>query len=354
MHTFQDMYQALIRKDSSFEGTFIVGVKTTGIFCRPTCTARKPKPDNIVFYKDCKEAILEGYRPCKICKPLERVGQTPEYIQVLLREVLSDPFARLTDWKLRKRGIEPSQIRRWFKKHHNMTFHAYQRMMRLNQAYLKINNGQKVTPAAFESGYESLSGFNERFQSIFGAAPSQAKDKIVIDMIRLTSPLGPMIACATDKGICLLEWTDRRMLETEFRDLQKRLKAVILPGTNTHLEQLKRELKEYFDGKRRVFEVSLHTPSTGFREDVWAILCTIPYGSTASYKEQAARMNKPKAVRAVGGANGHNRVAIVIPCHRVIGENGNLTGYGGGLSRKKWLLDFEKSNVDEDETPNDR
>ncbi len=135
------------------------------------------------------------------------------------------------------------------------------------------------------------------------------------------------------------------MLETEFKDLCKRLNAVILPGENPHLDQVQSEIHEYFAGNRKHFTVPLHTPGTGFQKSVWKILRDIPYGETRSYKQQAIALGNPKATRAVASANGHNRIGIIIPCHRVIGSDGSLTGYGGGLHRKKWLLDFEKANA---------
>ncbi len=153
-----------------------------------------------------------------------------------------------------------------------------------------------------------------------------------------------MFACASSQGLCLLEFTDRRMLETEFKDLRKRLNAVILPGENPHLKETETQIKEYFQGKRKSFSVALHTPGTDFQQSVWKVLQNIPYGETRSYLEQATALGNPKAVRAVASANGHNRIAIIIPCHRVIGSDGKLVGYGGGLHRKKWLLDLERSN----------
>ena len=151
-----------------------------------------------------------------------------------------------------------------------------------------------------------------------------------------------MFACTTDKGLCLLEFTDRRMLETEFRDLCKRLKAVMLPGKNKYLDLVQTQVLEYFEGERKDFTIPLHTPGTEFQQSVWKVLQQIPYGETWSYKQQAIKLNNPKAVRAVATANGYNRIAFIIPCHRVIGSNGELTGYGGGLDRKKWLLDLEQ------------
>jgi len=343
--TFQDKYNAVGRKDSLYEGVFITAVKTTGIFCRPSCRARKPNIENVDFYDTAQQALQNGFRPCKICKPMEKQDETPEYIKIIIKELHQHPYLRIKDVDLRLRDIEPSQIRRWFKKHHNMTFHAYQRMLRINTAFSGIKKGAAISNSAFDSGFESLSGFNESYRSVFGESPSQTANKSVLNIIRFTTPIGPMFACASSEGICLLEFTDRRMLETEFSDLCKRLDAVILPGKNIYLEQVQTELLEYFSGNRKIFTVPLHTPGTEFQKSVWKILQDIPYGESHSYTQQAISLGKPKAVRAVGTANGLNRVAIIIPCHRVIASDGSLAGYGGGLHRKKWLLDFEKINT---------
>lgn len=151
-----------------------------------------------------------------------------------------------------------------------------------------------------------------------------------------------MFVCATEHGVCLLEFTDRCMLETEFRDLQCLLKARILTGENKHTRQTEKEISEYFAGKRQRFGSVLHTPGSEFQRKVWAGLRKIPFGTVTNYQSLATDVEKPNAVRAVAAANGANRVAIVIPCHRVIGKNGAMTGYGGGLARKKWLIEHEK------------
>jgi AraC family transcriptional regulator of adaptative response/methylated-DNA-[protein]-cysteine methyltransferase len=164
-------------------------------------------------------------------------------------------------------------------------------------------------------------------------------------MIKITdieTPLGEMVAGATDEGICLLEFNDRRMLPSEYRDLVRLLKTEMEDGENKHLKLLKRQLKEYFEGKRKEFSIPLVYPGTEFQQAVWKELRSIPFGSTRSYQEQAIALNRPGSVRAVANANGMNRISIVIPCHRVIGSDGRLTGYGGGLRRKKWLLDHER------------
>ncbi len=166
---------------------------------------------------------------------------------------------------------------------------------------------------------------------------------MVLSFERFSTPLGPMIVIGNEEGIYLLEFTDRRMLETELKQLEKNFKASILPGSNKNINQLKRELNEYFEGNRKNFDVPLKIFGTEFQKKAWNALGNIPYGKTRSYKTQAEIIGHPKAVRAVGTANGCNRIAIVIPCHRVIGENGKLTGYGGGLWRKQWLLNHEKN-----------
>lgn len=342
--TFEQKYEAIGQKGRAFEGQFITAVKTTGIFCRPSCHARKPKAENVIFFDSAQEALQNGFRPCKLCRPMEKLDETPDYISQLIAELQSNPYLRLKDQDLRERGIEPAQLRRWFKKHHNMTFQGYQRMLRINAAFNSIRSGESVTNSAFDSGYGSLSGFNEGCKSIFGDSASRAKERMVLNITRFTSPLGPMFACASPEGLCLLEFTDRRMLESELKDLRKRLNAVILPGDNPHLDQVQAELAAYFARELRDFTVPLHAPGTDFQRLVWEKLRQIPYGGTRSYKDQAGAIGRPSAVRAVAGANGQNRIAILIPCHRVIGADGSLTGYGGGLHRKQWLLELEAGN----------
>ncbi len=339
------MYSALLRKDGSFEGAFFAAIKTTGIFCRPTCTARKPKPENVEYFPTQKDAILHGYRPCKVCAPMTVPGDFPAEIKKIVAAVAKNPLQKLKDGDLRSFHVEPSAVRRWFKRHHGITFQAYQRMMRINTAFTKLSAGETVTAAAFDTGFGSISGFSDAFRSLIGTAPSAHAATTIITITRIPTPLGPMFAAATDEGVCLLEFTERRRLEFELRDIRKRLNGTILFGTNKHLELLQSQLAEYFDGKRKRFTVPLVVPGTEFHSHAWKQLMNIPYGTTISYKEQAERMKHRKAVRAVANANGYNRIAILIPCHRVIGSDGNLTGYGGGLWRKEWLLNFEKKNI---------
>lgn len=345
MLTFKQKYQALVRRDPQYEGLFIVAVKTTGIFCRPVCSARKPKMQNVEFFDCAQQAIEQGYRACKVCKPLQSSGAEPQYIRQLLDQLGKNPDIKIKDKDLRSMGLEPNKIRRWFHKNYGLTFHAYQRKMRLNKAYDQIETGKSVIYTAFDSGFESLSGFNQRFAETFGAAPTKGNHKTVLHMSRLTTPLGPMFAVATEKGICFLEFADQHNMQESFIGLQKRLSGVLLPGDHPYLKQLAYELDQYFAGKLKEFKVPLHFVGTEFQLQAWKELLEIPFAKTKSYAQQAGAMSRDSAVRAVARANGQNRLAIIIPCHRVVGSDGKLKGYAGGLHRKKWLLEHEKKSI---------
>ncbi|MBL4847260.1 MAG: methylated-DNA--[protein]-cysteine S-methyltransferase [Planctomycetes bacterium] len=336
------MLRAFQGRDASFEGVFLTAVLTTGIFCRPTCPARKPKPENVEFFAEVGDALRAGYRPCRRCRPLEVAGAPPDWLRPLLAEVEADPQRRWRDRDLRDLGLEPTRVRRWFRAQHGMTFHAYARARRLGLAFAAIRAGDRVTEAAFSHGYDSLSGFGEAIKRLLGEPPRKgaAKREPVV-LRRITSPLGTLLAGATESGICLLEFSDRRRLEAQLRCLQRRLGAVFAPGTTPLLETLEAELVDYFAGTLEQFQVPLHAPGTPFQEQVWAGLREIPPGQTRSYSELAESLGRPSAVRAVARANGDNRLAILIPCHRVVGRDGRLTGYGGGLWRKRRLLQIE-------------
>lgn len=334
-----EKYQALLDKNSQYEGVFIVGVKTTGIFCRPVCTARKPKRENVEFFESTKEALDSGYRPCKLCKPMKEVGEEPAWLSDLMKKVESEPYRKWRDYELRELGFSPVKIRRFFKKHHNMTFQAFLRMNRINQAFQKIREGDTVTTSAFKHGYESLSGFNSTFKNLTGFSPGKMGQMITIN--RITTPLGPMMIGVVDEGLCLLEFTDRKMLETQLATVKKRFKAELVTGKHPMIEKVSAQLHEYFEGQRKDFEIPLIVPGTDFQQKVWNALLEIPYGTTRSYKQQADVVGDVKAVRAVARANGENRISIVIPCHRIIGSDGSIVGYGGGIHRKQWLLKHE-------------
>ena len=336
------MYTALLNKDSSFEGIFFVGVKTTGVFCRPTCTARKPKEENVDFFSSAKEALQYGYRPCKVCHPLQLNGEAPDWLKDLLKEIEEKQITKITNSFLREKNIDPARISRWFKKNHGMTFQSYLRLLRVNKAFGQIKYGDKILESALDTGYESLSGFTEAFKKTTGFSPSESKNKNIISVTRILSPLGPLLAGATEKGICLLEFVDRRMLETQIKRLKKIFNAEFIPDESKYFDELNKQIKEYFDGTRKEFDIPLVIDGTVFQQKVWNELLRIPFGKTRSYQEQAIAIGNVKAIRAVAKANGDNRISIIIPCHRVIGKNGELVGYGGGMWRKQFLLNLER------------
>jgi AraC family transcriptional regulator of adaptative response/methylated-DNA-[protein]-cysteine methyltransferase len=335
------MYRALCARDASYEGVFFAAIRTTGVFCRPTCAARNPRSENVEYYSSTRDALLAGYRPCKRCEPLQPDGDTPGWLRPLLNAIEEDPSRRWKDVDLRAIGLDPGRVRRWFQANHGMTFHAYHRARRLGLALGRLRHGEDLTRAAYDHGFESLSGFREAFGRVFDNPPGRSRTAGMVHVTRLLTPLGPMVAAANDEGICLLEFAERRMLETQLQRLKRRVGGELVPGSHDHIAQLDDELSSYFEGKLREFTVPLVYPGTQFQIACWEYLRTIPYGTTRTYADEATAIGKPSATRAVGSANGDNRIAIVIPCHRVVGSDGKLSGYGGGLWRKRFLLDHE-------------
>jgi AraC family transcriptional regulator of adaptative response/methylated-DNA-[protein]-cysteine methyltransferase len=341
----ETMYRALIRRDPSFEGIFFVGVRTTGIFCRPTCSAKKPAPENVEFFPSPNEALLGGYRPCLRCHPMDPTRQPPRLIERLRSQVEMAPDGRITDKELAALDIDPSTARRQFKRHFGMTFQAYHRARRMGRALRGIHNGERVDDARNGSGFESQSGFRDAFARIFGETPSVAKDKGALFAERIETPLGSMLAIADDAGLRLLEFVDRRALERELTILRTRLKTNVVPGEHRHLTATRNQLAHYFSGKDLEFTVPLAPVGSPFQLRDWKLLRTIPPGETRSYSWLAEQLGDKEMRRAVGRANGENMLCIVIPCHRVIRADGTLCGYGGGLWRKKWLLEHERKHA---------
>lgn len=384
------MYDALVKRDASFDGLFFVGVKTTGIFCRPSCPAKKPHEKNVEFFPTVRDAMYAGYRACKRCRPLDIAGASPDWATRLMERVEAKPDGRMADSDLRDMDIDPATARRFFQSQFGMTFQGFQRARRLGRALAMIRAGESTTAAAIDNGFESSSGFRDAFARLFGCPPSQADDVNCLTARWIDTPIGAMLAIADDAQLVLLEFVDRRALETEINWLRRRFRATIVPGANAVLEQIEHELKAYFglqahesevdqnrtapvrkrhddretsqeNGTRRktegleerrdsangvltaapAFEVPFPLVGTDFQTSVWRELLEIPLGETRSYSDIARAVGKPNAVRAVGTANGANRLAIVIPCHRVVRSDGSLCGYGGGRWRKEWLLDHE-------------
>jgi AraC family transcriptional regulator of adaptative response/methylated-DNA-[protein]-cysteine methyltransferase len=343
----REMQRAYLRSDASYDGVFYLGVRTTGVFCRPSCHARKPKVENVEFFAAPKQALFAGYRPCLKCHPL-KADEEPAWVRRLIDHVETRPQERIRERDLRAMRIEPARVRRYFAARYGLTFQAYCRARRLARAFERIRSGQSIDDAVFDTGYESHSGFRDAFRAAFGTPPGSVRQGAMtstaaaaITLAWIETPLGPMIAGANDSGVCVLEFTDRRMLEQQLATLRKRFNAAFVPGEHRYLDRLRTELQEYFAGTRQTFAVPLTAPGTPFEERVWRALQAIPYGETRSYADIAREVGSPAAVRAVGRANGMNRIAIVIPCHRVVNKSGELGGYGGGLWRKRRLLHLE-------------
>jgi AraC family transcriptional regulator of adaptative response/methylated-DNA-[protein]-cysteine methyltransferase len=337
-------FHAYQNHDRSFEGIFFLAVKTTGVFCRPGCTARSPKRENVEFFTTAGEALEQGYRPCKKCQPLTPSGDQPSWVGRAVELAVEEKQTRLSDDMLRHEGIDPVRLRRWFKQYYGMTFQAYQRQLKLNRAYRQIHKGASVLDSALDSGFNSLSAFNEAFLKLTGFSPSKSKYRKLIAVNRMLTPLGPMIAAADDDGLCLLEFHDRKQLQRQLLRIQQRLQAQLIPGEHELFPQLQQLLDEYFAGQCTQFSIQLNLAGTDFQLQAWQALCRIPYGETRNYRQQAEMLGKPKAVRAVASANANNPLAIVVPCHRVIAGSGSLTGYAGGIWRKRYLIQLESVN----------
>ena len=337
-----EMERAFLGGDATYDGIFFTGVRTTGIFCRPSCRARKPLPRNIEFFASVHDALFAGYRPCRRCHPMVPADASPEWLTPLLAAIEEQPNQRLRDSDLCTFGVDPARARRYFLEHYGMTFHAYCRGRRLAGALRQLREGETLDDVALGTGWESHSGFREAFTRTFGTPPGKVDQASCVMTTAIDTPLGPMIAGATDEGLCLLEFTDRRMLEAQLRRLGTLLRQPLVPGDHPHLTQAREELARYFDGSLSTFTTPLVFRGTEFEERIWRELVRIPYGETVSYAQLAGRAGAAGGQRAVGRANGMNRISIVIPCHRVVNSDGKLGGYGGGLWRKHWLLELER------------
>lgn len=337
-----EFYRALIDKKAEYDWVFFVGVKTTGVFCRPTCPARKPKFENCEFFETAEQALLASFRPCQRCRPLSHPHHASKLVQMLVKAVEEDPEKRWKDKDFQKLSIDATTARRQFKKRFGMTFVQYARARRMGLAMKQIRAGEAVIEAQLSAGYESSSGFRDAFSRIMGAAPTKLGNSRILKASWLDTRLGPMIAIANEDGLYLLEFVDRRGLEREIERLRQKTKSAIIPGHTQPIRSIERELRDYFDGRLREFKTPLFFLGSPFQKSVWEELHKIPYGKTRSYTDIATALGKPTACRAVAQANGANQFAIVIPCHRVINSSGELGGYGGGLTRKKWLIHHER------------
>ncbi len=335
------LYQALLDRDPLYEGRAWVCVTSTRIFCRLTCPARKPLARNCVFHDTVAACLEAGFRPCKRCKPLETLAKADPAVVALTQALQADPSRRWTEADVAAMGHDPSTIRRMFKRHFGITFLDMARLARIRSGAEALRAEARVIDAQLDAGFESGSGFRAAFARILGRAPASFRGGEALQADFIDTPLGAMIAVADQHALHLLEFFDRKALPAELKRLSARCNAPIGIGRFAPTDQIAAELAAFFAGEDVTFKTPLALAGSPFSRGVWAELRRIRPGETRSYAQLAAAISRPSAVRAVAQANGANVFAIVIPCHRVIGADGSLTGYGGGLWRKQWLLAHE-------------
>lgn len=335
------LYEALLRRDDGFEGRAFVGVTSTGIFCRLSCTARKPKRENCRFFETIAECLEAGFRPCRRCRPLLPLLDTEPMVRRLVDLLEADPARRWSEPDLVTLGLDPSTVRRAFKRQYGMTFLEMSRLTRVRAGFDALEAGGRVIDAQLEAGFASPSAFREAFAKLLGIPPGALPAEAPLKADVIETPLGAMLAVADGTALHLLEFIDRKALPGELGRLRAGRDVVAIGRTAIH-ERLAAELAGFFAGRARRFDTPLVLHGTPFERRVWAGLQAIPAGETRSYIDLARALEAPTAVRAVARANGANQIAILIPCHRVIGADGSLTGYGGGLWRKQRLIEVER------------
>lgn len=335
------LYQALLDRDARFDGQAYVAVTSTGIFCRLTCPARKPHRENCQFYQTVPACIEAGFRACKRCHPLGTAADNEPAVKALLAALDACPDYRWREADLTRLGFDPSTVRRAFKRNFGMTFLEMARQRRLAAGFTTLQSGKVIT-AQHDSGFESASAFRRAFAKLMGQAPAAFQQDAMLRAGHISTPLGAMIAVCDKNMLHLLEFADRKALPKELQKLRIQCKGNIGFGRFDLTDQVEAGLGRYFDGVSGQFDIPLALHGTPFTQEVWRALQTIPAGQTRSYHQIAETIGKPDATRAVARANGANQIALIIPCHRVIGADGSLTGYGGGLWRKQRLIDIER------------
>jgi AraC family transcriptional regulator of adaptative response/methylated-DNA-[protein]-cysteine methyltransferase len=330
-------WAAFERRDRSWDGRVIGAVKTTGIYCKPSCPAKRPRRENVEFFASGDEARAAGYRACLRCKP-DEVGRDREAVAMALRLIEQAEEAPTLDELANAVGYAPHHFQRLFKRDLGVSPAEYARGLRAKRAEKHLKENERVTDAIYDAGYSAPSRFYADAKERMGMTPSAWRDGGRGETIRWTtfdSPLGPMLIAATSKGICRLT----------FNDSEESLHRLFPNATIVRDEGGMRELVEgaltAMERPAAAPDLPIDVAGTAFQEAVWRELRKIPLGETRSYAQIAAAIGQPKAVRAVGTANGDNHVSVLIPCHRVIRSDGTLGGYGGGLANKKKLLAAE-------------
>lgn len=352
------LFAALLARDPSYEGLALVGVRTTGIYCRLTCPARKPLARNCAWFSDAAAAQAAGFRPCRRCHPPSGPDPevaTPPVVAALLAQLRADPARRWTQADLIAQGLDTSTVRRAFQRHLGQSFLSLARAQRLREGMQRLQDQSgRMIDAQLDAGYDSASGFRRAFRRLFGHAPHQMTGRADLRATWIETPLGGMIAIADDAALCLLEFTDRKALPQGLRRLSERVGGRIGLGRTEITDATETALADWFGGRSAGLDLPLRLIGTPFQIRVWQALRAIPPGTTISYAQLALAIGQPRATRAVAAANGANRLALVVPCHRVIGADGGLGGYAGGLWRKEKLIQIERAAARQAETTGNR
>ncbi len=317
-------------------------VSSTGVFCRLTCPARKPLSENCTFFSTVGECVDAGFRPCKRCHPLKPIAEADPAIATLLEALDARPQHNWREADIERLGFDVSTVRRSFKRHFGMTFLEMARQRRLREGFNTIAAGGKVIEAQVNAGFDSASAFRKAFARLLGKAPGNLATEPLLLAHWIPTPLGDMLAVSSKSELHLLEFFDRKALRGSLAKLEHAAKGQLGIGSTDPSAQIQGELEAFFSGHRAEFRTPLALHGSAFARAVWEALREIPAGQSRSYSEIARAIGRPSATRAVARANGANQLALVIPCHRVIGADGSLTGYGGGLWRKQKLLEIER------------
>lgn len=334
-------YDAFDRRDRSLDGQFVGAVKTTGIYCKPSCPARRPLRENVEFFWKAGDARKAGYRACLRCKP-DEVGRDREAVVLALELIGHSEDALSLEAVAGAVGYAPHHFHRLFKRETGVTPAVYARSLRAKRAAEALESEGSVTDAIYDSGYSGPSRFYANTKGHLGMTPSAWKNGgagVTIRWAVVPTALGQMLLAATDKGICRLSFD-----EDETALLKRFPKALIIAGGKA-LEDLVAGAIAAIDHPSQMPDLPLDVSGTAFQQAIWAELRRIPPGETRTYADIAAAVGKPKAVRAAGSANGANNVAVLIPCHRVIRTDGGLGGYAYGVERKEKLLKTERKNA---------
>lgn len=334
-------YNALLRRDKSYDGKIFVCVKTTKIFCNLSCAARKPLEQNIQFVNSIAEAKAKGFRACLKCRPEDDQKSLLPITSKMIEILRQNPSKKWNGSEIKKIGIDDSTLRRAFIKDFGISFLKFAREHRLGAIVTNIENGNNIINSQLDAGFSSSSGFVDAVKKQIGTSPKNLKSQNILSAKWIETPIGAMLGIVGDDGLHLLEFAERKGLPTEIEATKKKTGPICFRN-HSWFEILEKELAKYFSGEFVDFTIPIVQFGTKFEKTVWEELQKVPIGQTRSYSAQAIAIGNPNAIRAVARANGANKVAILIPCHRIIGSNGAMTGYGGKIWRKEWLLKHEK------------